>query len=98
MILVSDVVKANLAALDGRLDTEILDVGTGVATDTQTLLETLATAAGVSPEVRFAPPRDGDVERSVLDGSSLQTLVGPLTPLATGLAETVVWFQTTTRS
>ena len=95
---VGDVVKANLAALDDAWTTEVLDLGTGVATDTQTRLETLASAAKLQPSVTFAPPREGDVERSVLDGTPLQTLIGPLTPLAAGLAETVEWFRSTTKS
>ena len=89
---VADVVKANLAALNGALDADILDVGTGVATDTQTLLGTLASAAGVSPEVRFAPPRDGDVERSVLNSAEFVHTCGALTVLPTGLAQTMQWF------
>ena len=89
---VADVVKANLAALDGDLHADILDVGTGIATDTQTLLETLAMTAKVDPTIRFAPPRDGDVQRSVLDNTMISGHIGSSTALSTGLAKTLSWF------
>ncbi len=92
-VFVADVVQANLAALDGRVPSVILDVGTGVATTTRALAEALRTRFRSSAPIEDAPPRAGDVERSVLDPSAARAVIGALTPLARGLDQTVAWFR-----
>jgi UDP-glucose 4-epimerase len=79
-VFVSDVVTANMAVTDAPLaDTDGLDqrafnVGTGVETSVNELAAALARAAGVEPEIQFAPARSGELNRSALDTSRLRTL------------------------
>lgn len=94
-VYVGDVARANLLALEGRLDPAqpVLDVGTGVGTDSRALAETLLRASGSQAAVESGPPRAGDVGRSVLSAEALRTLLGDLTPLETGLARTLAWYR-----
>jgi UDP-glucose 4-epimerase len=88
-VFVGDVVRANRAAAEGQLDGRILDVGTGETSSTRALAEALAVAMGTEVTLEPAPPRDGDVQRSVLDPTELVARVGLPLPLAEGLRRTV---------
>jgi UDP-glucose 4-epimerase len=88
-VFVGDVVRAHRMAAEGSLDGRMLDVGTGEPTTTRALALALAKAMGIHPELQPSPPRDGDVQRSVLDPTTLLTHVGPPLPLAEGLRRTV---------
>ncbi|MEX1367806.1 MAG: NAD-dependent epimerase/dehydratase family protein [Nannocystaceae bacterium] len=87
-VFVGDVVRAHRLATEGRLDGEIFDVGTGVGTTTRTLATTLARVMEVEPSLVDAPPREGDVQRSVLDPTPFVERVGSPLPLDEGLAIT----------
>ncbi|WP_117237068.1 NAD-dependent epimerase/dehydratase family protein [Thermus sediminis] len=63
-IYVGDVAEAHALALKGLEG--VYNVGTGEGHTTLEVLEAVAEAAGRTPEVRPAPPRPGDLERSVL--------------------------------
>jgi UDP-glucose 4-epimerase len=90
---VDDVVAANLAAFEGRIDVPVLNVCTGIATDTRSLARRLHALLESRSELRDGPHRPGDVERSVLDPAALaRVLPGRLT-LAEGLARTADWFR-----
>jgi UDP-glucose 4-epimerase len=90
-VYVQDVVRANLAAIAGRLAPTVVNVGTGVGTSTLALAQTLARLQGVEPEIRFADRRPGDLQRSVL---APEPALGTVTtPLAEGLEHTLRWFQ-----
>lgn len=91
-VYVADVAHANLTASLGGLPVPLLDIGTGHATTTAELAAQVQRAAGRTVPVRAAPPRPGDVRRSVLDPGGYQQQFGPLTSLADGLAQTVAWF------
>jgi UDP-glucose 4-epimerase len=91
-VYVNDVVRANLAALDGRLDGRTVNVGTGRATSTLELARVMERAAGVRADIRFGPRRVGDLECSVLDAGE-DNPVHPFTPLEQGIEETVAWFR-----
>ena len=88
-VFVGDVVAANLAALDGGIDEPCVDVGTGVGTTTRALARAVQTAAGRELVTQLAPPRPGDVGRSVVDGTRLRALLGSTTALPQGLAATL---------
>ena len=92
-VFVDDVVRANLAAHDGQLSNATLDVGTGVGTSTRALAEALRGRLDARSPLEDAGPRPGDVGRSVLDPREFNATLGPLTPLARGLDETVAWFR-----
>lgn len=90
-VFVSDVVRANLLAVQGAIDVPVVNVCTGVATTTLDLARSLGKVLKVEPELKFGPRRPGDVERSVLDGSYLLKR-HPATGLDEGLAQTAAWF------
>ena len=66
----SDVVKANLLAIEDKLSKSPVNVCTGVATSTLELAHALEQVAGVKASLTNGPRREGDVERSVLDPGS----------------------------
>src|SRR5690606_10373845 len=69
-IWVGDVVQANLIAVERALD-GCYNVGTGVGSTTRQVLAAVEAAVGVRAQVEPAPPRSGDLERSVIDASKL---------------------------
>jgi UDP-glucose 4-epimerase len=88
-VFVEDVVRANLAALTGKVS-GTQNVATGVETTTKQIADALAKELGVKAEVGVGPRRPGDLERSVLLPSSE---LGPWTDFATGIAKTAAWFR-----
>lgn len=92
-VYVSDVAEANLRALEGRLDATLLNIGTGVPTDTATLArELLALSPGSLSSIVASEPRTGDVERSVLNGNLYREKVGEFKSLECGLQLTAAWY------
>jgi UDP-glucose 4-epimerase len=91
-VYVADVVRANLLAIDGKLDKSPVNVCTGVPTSTLELAQLIEQASGVKAVLRHGPRRDGDVQRSVLDPGSPSPL-GAAVPIAEGIARTVKWFR-----
>lgn len=90
-VYVGDVVKANLAALFGRLEPSPINVCCGEPTTTRELAVYIAAAAGRNAIVESAPRRIGDLERSVLTPANLELLGAPVS-LAAGLKQTLAWF------
>jgi UDP-glucose 4-epimerase len=91
-VFVSDVVRANMLAIEDKLDRSPVNVCTGEATTTLELVRAMERASGVSAQTGFAPRREGDVERSVLDPGTPPVL-GPAVTLVDGIAKTVAWFR-----
>jgi UDP-glucose 4-epimerase len=73
-VYVSDVVEATLAAL--TCPAGVFNVGTGVETSVLELLEACRRVAGVDVEPAFAPPRAGELQRSVLDPTLAERELG----------------------
>lgn len=92
-VYVRDVVRANLAALEGTLGEAVLNVGSGVATTTGELARALCAAAKSSSTLEPSDVRSGDLERSVLDPSRFERALGAVTKLSEGLAGTLDWFR-----
>jgi UDP-glucose 4-epimerase len=92
-VSVIDVVKANVAAIEGRIASDMINVCTGVPTTTLDIANGLASALQVQPQLEQGPRRAGDLERSVLDPSAFIALLGPVVPLHDGLADTARWFR-----
>lgn len=92
-VSVFDVVRANLLAVEKELD-GCYNVGTGIGTSTRTLLQTIREIVGVPATVKEAPPRVGDLQRSVVDCSKLRAAgwSAPLS-LTEGLQQTVASFR-----
>jgi UDP-glucose 4-epimerase len=92
-IHVSDVVRANMIALAGRLPRTSMNVCTGVETTTGTLLEEIEHIVGWGAKVEPSAPRPGDVQRSAMSNAICQQYLNQTIPLAEGLKLTVPWFQ-----
>ncbi len=91
-VFVADVVKANIWAIEGKLQKSPVNVSSGDATTTLDLARVIENAAGVSAQLKYGGRREGDVERSVLDPGSPPPLGTPTT-LRDGIARTLAWFR-----
>ncbi|MBD0329600.1 MAG: NAD-dependent epimerase/dehydratase family protein [Thermoleophilia bacterium] len=87
-VYVGDVVAATLTALDR--DGGVFNVGTGVETSVVELFHACTRASGIEVEPEYAPPRLGELQRSVLDPGLAGAELGwrPDVGLAGGLLET----------
>jgi UDP-glucose 4-epimerase len=92
-VYVKDVVAANLAAIEGKIERGVMNVGTGLPTTTRHLLVELEKELGAPVELRFGACRPGDLQRSVLDASYCESVIGKATSLEDGLRETARWFK-----
>ncbi len=91
---VSDVVRANLAAL-GRPGFHIYNVGTGIETNVNELYDEIARSVGSDAKAEHGPAKAGEQQRSVIDAALGRRELGlpqPI-PLAEGLARTAAWFK-----
>jgi UDP-glucose 4-epimerase len=66
-VFAGDVARATLAAAEGPPG--VYNIGTGIGTTTLQIAERCVAVAGVDAEPEFAPPRAGDLRRSLLDAS-----------------------------
>jgi UDP-glucose 4-epimerase len=87
---VSDVVDAFRAAASSGAP-GLFNVGTGIETSVNRLLDILQSAAGTALEPRFEPLRSGELIRSALDAGRLRGELGwlPRVPAEEGLAATL---------
>jgi UDP-glucose 4-epimerase len=69
---VSDVVAANMAAIERQDVIGAFNVGTGVETSVNEIHRLVASALGVKTPARYGPPKAGEQRRSVLRPSVLQ--------------------------
>ncbi len=92
---VSDVVQANLRALDtDRADYEALNVGTGVATSVTSVTSMLAEGLGKDIEPNIVGKfREGDIRHCVADISKAVDLLGfkPAVQLEDGIPQLLEW-------
>lgn len=92
---VSDIVRANLLALDTeRADYQALNIGTGAATSVRAVCRLLAQGLGVhlDPEI-VGKYREGDIRHCVADISKAKSLLGyePQVSLEHGIPELLSW-------
>lgn len=95
-IYVSDVVRANLCAMDAEgADARPLNVGTGRSVDLTTLANLIREAAGSTSPIEYAPPRPGDIVHSRSDPSAAENAIGfkAQVPMEEGLKETLAFFR-----
>jgi UDP-glucose 4-epimerase len=90
---VSDVARASVLALT-RGDNEILNIGSGIGTDVNTIYRTLAELTGFKGGARRGPAKQGEVSRIFLNAQRARKLLGwePALSLEAGLASTVEFF------
>ncbi len=93
-VYISDVVAANVAALD-RGSNEIFNISSGVQTTDQEVLDLVNCLMGKSVEPKYVPRRPGEIERICLDVTKAQRLLGwkPQVSLAEGARHTVGYFK-----
>jgi UDP-glucose 4-epimerase len=72
-IYVGDVVRATLRALERE---GVFNVGTGIETSVNQLVEIIAGVTGITPEVKHLPPRSGEVHRICLNTSRAEEELG----------------------
>jgi len=88
-VYVGDVAAANALALGGDIQESVLNVGTGGATTTRELAQSIMRVAGREVPTTAGDHRPGDLERSVLDRGRLARYVSKAHDLSAGLAQTV---------
>ncbi len=89
---VADIVQANLKAVESeRLDGEVFNIACGRSISLNELIRTLAVVFGQEPEVRYLPPRPGDIKHSSADIRKAQERLGysPQFTLEEGLRRTI---------
>ncbi|MGC8719581.1 MAG: SDR family NAD(P)-dependent oxidoreductase [Thermodesulforhabdaceae bacterium] len=90
-VYVEDVVRVHNALLAQRKE-GVFNVSTGIGKTTMEVLEQIASALKRKPEIHFDNPRPGDLEVSVLDNSSLESIFSSWTDFKEGIERTVRWF------
>jgi UDP-glucose 4-epimerase len=88
-VYVADVVEATLAASTHAAG--VFNVGTGAETSVLELLDACTRAAGVDAEPVFAPPRAGELQRSVLDPTVAERELGFRARSALGEGLSATW-------
>jgi UDP-glucose 4-epimerase len=93
-VYVGDVVRANLAAL-GRPGFRVLNVGTGVETDVNTLYDAIRRALGSDVPAHHGPAKAGEQRRSSISSDLLERELSVKvdTPLEKGIHITADWFR-----
>ena len=94
-MFVDDVVDAFVrAAVEGRRAC-CFNIGSGRETSVNTLYATMAAATGVADPPLHAPPRAGELTRSVLDPGRAEIQLGwkPWTTLEQGTAAVLDWLR-----
>jgi UDP-glucose 4-epimerase len=89
-VYVDDVVDWNLRAVRGAVAAPVVNVCTGEGTTTLALAELMKREASSRSEIRFGPPRPGDLERSVLEP---ERDARPPVSLEAGVRRTLDWFR-----
>jgi UDP-glucose 4-epimerase len=94
-VYVEDIARANLLAL--TRGSGIYNLGTGLATDINTLFDILAALTGYAGPRQHGPPKPGEVHTSYLDASRAGQELGwqPQVSLVEGLHRTVAYFRET---
>jgi UDP-glucose 4-epimerase len=101
LVYVEDVAAANLLAAERplpalqSLDSRAYNVGTGVETSVNRLADLIGRATGRPADVRRAPARAGEIQRSALEVTKADRELGwrPGVPLTDGLARTMRWIE-----
>jgi len=89
---VEDIVKANLLAMDSKQG--IYNIGTGIETSVNELVEMFSTVLNKDVKPVYEPPRKGEVQRIALDGTKAKEELGfiPQFFLEEGLEKTLKWY------
>lgn len=93
-VFVRDVAKANLLALERKVEGEF-NIGSGIETNINQVAEKIAKSAGSNLPFRHGPPKPGEQLRSVLDYSLAKKVLGwvPETQFDAGIKKTWEFFE-----
>jgi UDP-glucuronate 4-epimerase len=97
---IDDILQGVLAAIErsrthpGEFD--IINLGESRTTSLSRLVELIAQALGVQPQLKRLPMQPGDVNRTFADISKAKRLLGyqPTTPVEDGIPRFIEWFKT----
>jgi UDP-glucose 4-epimerase len=94
-VYVDDLCQAICLALRSELGGEVLQIASGTETSIIELTTMVGEQSGKKSEVRYGPPRQGDVHKSYASIAKAQRLLGwsPSTELTAGLRRTWDWFR-----
>ena len=92
-VYVEDVAQANLRALD-KADGEIINIGVGQGTSVNELFLILSEILKFKQKAVYAPPRAGELFRSVLNCAKAKKVLGwqAKVGIREGLAKTISWY------
>ena len=94
---VENAVQANLLACEApNVSGRVFNVGTGARFSLNQTVELLSTISGKRLEVKYEPPRDGDIRDSLADITQAREMLGydPQVRFEEGLKRTFEWYQT----
>lgn len=94
-VYVEDVVAANLLALDGKVDGEVMNIGWGREVTDFEVFDGVRRNLGVSLEPKYAPRRLGEMERVALDAAKARRLLDwtPTVPFEQGIERAVAFYK-----
>jgi UDP-glucuronate 4-epimerase len=93
----SDIVDGIIAALERPLEWEIINLGGSDPVQLSKLIELIAEAIGVEPEINQLPDQPGDVPITYADIDRARRLLDyePRYPIAQGIGQFVEWYRRT---
>jgi len=94
-IFIDDVVDALVAAASDRSEGRIFNIGSGVGRSVRQVIAAIELALGKKLDITWKRGREADVPVSVVAIERARDLMGwgPKTPLDSGLAQTIQWWQ-----
>src|SRR5579859_2067154 len=93
---VENAVAANLLACEApNASGKVLNVGTGTRVTLNQTLALLANLTGNQPEIKYEPPRDGDIRDSQADITQARAILNyePIVAFEEGLRRTIEWYR-----
>jgi UDP-glucose 4-epimerase len=99
-VYVSDVARANIAALNSKASGVALNIGTGIETDVNQLYGTLAAIADFPAKAEYGSERPGEQRRSVISPARAAATIAwrPEKSISHGLEDTFKYFKDNRRS
>jgi len=95
---VENAVQANLLAFEApRVSGKVFNVGVGGRVSLNQVVQTLAKISGAQLEVKYDPPREGDIRDSQADITQARELLGydPQVGFEEGIRRTFEWYRAT---
>lgn len=94
-VYVGDVAKANVMAIENSIGENVLNIGTGVETSINQLVDILKKIINPSIEKKYASARQGEQKRSVIDSTLARRSLKwqPEVSMTDGLIKTFEYFK-----